>query len=1079
MRRFFIVFMVSMVSMVSIESVYAQTSSSVLSSGKWVKIRVGKEGVYQLTTAKLSQMGFTDPAKVKLYGYGLEMLPEANIENLDDDLTEIPLWRGNDGKLLFYAHGTTQWSMKSGSSNPIQFTHRNNQYSLYNYYFLTEGDSPKAFPKEDAVSGGTEVTIFPEHALIEQDEFSFINAGCTFYESYDFATKNTKTYTLSLPGIADSKAWIDVAFAAAGSSASTLNVKVNGTQIGGSTSFRKLVDYEYGVEKTLSATCTNAEESSEVTLTHTRAAGVAGHLDYIRACYNRHLYISQGALLFRPSKGGVLTYKIDGANSNTHVWRVTTPATTGEIAGTLSDATYKTSAASENWQDEEYVAVNTDATFQEPEFVGKVENQNLHALKDIDLVIIVPANGLLTEAAQELANVHQEHDSMRCVVVRADQIYNEFSSGTPDATAYRRLMKMLYDRATTKADRPKNLCLFGDGVWDNRMVTTGTKGLSQDDYLLCRESVNSVSHTDSHVLEEYFTLLEDGMGEHPVKDRPNCGVGRIPVTTAAQAKAVVSKLSKYITNDYAGNWQNTICMMADDGNANIHMKDAEAIVSQTEKLYPNIHLQKIYLDAYTREQSATGNSYPGATQDIEKRMEDGALIMNYTGHGAAYCLSHEQILKTANFAEWASPRLPLWIHAACDVSPFDMNTTNIGETALLNAKGGAMGVLSTTRTVYSSQNRSINLLFMKYVLSTDENGRRLTIGEALQRAKDDIYVNSSRDSINKAHFVLLGDPAITLASPTPYNIYIDQFDGKDIASIDTISAGKVVTVKGYIGDANGKKMTNFSGLVSPTIFDSRETITCKNNAGEDITPYEFQSRTRTLYTGTDSVQNGEFTFTFRVPLENGYTYEPGLLSLYAINGDLSTSANGKFENFAVGGTDPSVGTDSIGPAIDITLQTYSCTTREGQTTFASSMLMPLSPEIEIHLEDSAGINITGTGIGHDITLTVDNDASQTYNLNSYFSYDNGSWTSGSITYTVPEMTEGKHIITLHAWNILGSPTTVNIQIQCVADYDYHIVYDIGGREMWNGTGDGYLYTLRKGIYIVKSVTGTKKIMIRQ
>jgi hypothetical protein len=101
----------------------------------------------------------------------------------------------------------------------------------------------------------------------------------------------------------------------------------------------------------------------------------------------------------------------------------------------------------------------------------------------VDLVVIVPSNGQLTAQAQRLADAHTAKDGMRCMVVSADMVYNEFSSGTPDATAYRRLMKMLYDRAQNDDDAPKNLLLFGDCIWDNRVVTAKMKGRSQKDYL--------------------------------------------------------------------------------------------------------------------------------------------------------------------------------------------------------------------------------------------------------------------------------------------------------------------------------------------------------------------------------------------------------------------------------------------------------------------------------------------------------------------------------------------------------------------------------------------------------------------
>ena len=88
-----------------------------------------------------------------------------------------------------------------------------------------------------------------------------------------------------------------------------------------------------------------------------------------------------------------------------------------------------------------YVAFDVTHSFPEPTYVGEIENQDLHATDSLDMVIIIPANGKLQAEAQRLADAHAQYDGLRVGVFRADQIYNEFSSATPDATAYWRFTK--------------------------------------------------------------------------------------------------------------------------------------------------------------------------------------------------------------------------------------------------------------------------------------------------------------------------------------------------------------------------------------------------------------------------------------------------------------------------------------------------------------------------------------------------------------------------------------------------------------------------------------------------------------
>lgn len=1099
-------------------------SHSVLSEGKWVKIRVSDAGVYQLTHSALRSMGFSNPDNVRLYGLHLEVLPETNIEDIDDDLVELPLYRLSD-KMLFYGRGQTRWTLAEASASSAAFTHFNNPYSNYTYYFLTEDASSK--PKEfetyayNVPSSATVCTTFPEHALIERDGFSYIHTGRTFFDSYDYANGNSQSYKLALPGIESSTpVRLEVQFCAACSAASTLSVQYNGQEVG-TLKFQKLGSYDYGDLKHGTYTIDEGNAASNtVRLTHTRQSGLAGHLDYIRASYIRQLQMSDNSLVFRPQADGDVIFRLTGGNEQTVVWRISRADAIEELAGTY-DATAGTwsfpftseSATSDfDWHDEELVAVNPSSTFPAPSVVGTISNQDLHAERDIDLVIVVPASGRLTQQAQRLADAHTAADSMRCLVVSADKIYNEFSSGTPDATAIRRFMKMLYDQSSTASGRPRNLLLFGDCLWDNRLVTSGVSSFDADDLLLAYESDNSLSHTDSYILEEYFALLDDNAPTNLLRALPRIGVGRIPVTTVSEARDVVDKLISYITNEQVGSWKNTIAMLCDDGNNNIHMKDGDAVIQEISSRYPDYRVERIYWDTYTRVNGSTGKSYPDVEKAIDKRMQDGALIVNYFGHGAAYCLSHEQVLRTSDFAEWASPRLPLWVTSACDVAPFDMNEENIAETALLNPNGAAMGLVTTARTVYSTQNRALNIRYIRYVLGHQDNGRQYTIGEALSAAKCD-YIetksfNSQRYNINKAHYVLLGDPAIRLRIPS-YKIQIDRINHTDATSDTSVKAGSKVVVEGHITDENGNLAEHFNGLVSPTVFDNIEQVTCKDNTageqdGNDEGPHTFSDRIRTLFAGTDSVSGGRFKFTFPIPLDNNYSGQQGLISLYATTADHTLEANGRFEQFVIDGTDTYSDTD--GPQFaDIRLN---------NSPLVDDTATNSTPLLTFTLSDPSGINTTGNGVGHDITLVIDNDETQTYSLNSYFTPTIGSYESGAVAFPIPTLTEGQHTLTLRAFDTLNNAATVTRTIQTDTSQPPTIhqltvnspvrdeavftirnnrpqsqlqvtlhIYDISGRSIWQSqqnaySGDGTLILtwdtnatnnhLIPGVYIVRA-----------
>lgn len=1060
---------------------------SVLASGKWVKIRVADAGVYRLTDQELSRMGFSDPSKVKLYGYGGRILPEVINAPEVDDLQELPLWR-EKGYALFYANGTLTW--KRSGKYPVVYKHIQNHYTKYSYYFLTETEgTPATFLQAGSLpaGGAATVTNFPEFALYEKDGFSWMPAGRKFFEEYDYKQNATKSYTLDAPGIVnDSTAYLDVSFSSYSKTTNTVDAWLNGSNLGRLSISAVTDPYQVAnvVEKQFSWNGAK-NEKAVVMLTHNRPSTVSGHLDFIRLNYKRKLALSGSYLPFR-GVDGKQKFVLSNANANTCIWDVSDVNNYKQITGTLDGGNY--TFVVDNRAGNEYVAVDTKATFGKVEVVGTVANQNLHALNGVDMVIIVPDVSGLISQAKRLAEAHRDRDALKVEVVTSEQVYNEFSSGTPDATAYRRLMKMLYDRAVTDEEMPKYLLLFGDGVWDSRMITSGMRNHDPNGFLLCFESENSVSSTASYVLEDYFGFLDDGEGAGFYTDKLDIGIGRFPVRTAEEAKQAVDKTIDYINNKYAGSWKNVTCFMADDeANTLVHMKDGARMASAVERYNPEMLVKKIYWDAYDRETTASGNFYPAAKQDILEQLKNGALIMAYAGHANMQMLSHEGVLKVSDVKQMNSPRLPFWLTMGCDVGPFDDNEESFGKQLFLNP-AGAIGTLTATRTTYSVSNGNMGAAFLKYALRKDSVGNALRLGDAMRESKcsligkipnDEVYGGDT--GLNKLQYVLLGDPAVTL-STFDRQIVVDDFNGKKAGEQTTMKAGSKVTVTGRVVDGLGNTDVSFNGAVYPTVMDREEKLLTKGHDGND--PFEYSARTR-LFTGADSIRAGKFSFTFPVPMDISYSFESGMLNFYALNNAKDKEAKGIFTNFLVGDTENgAMNTDSLGPKIYMYLNTPDF--EYGGTVHATPMLV-------VELEDEDGINTVGNGIGHDLVAIVDNALSQTYVLNTYYVPEFGSYTKGTVRYSLAGLSEGEHKLLFRAWDMKNNSSVSELRF--TVDYslkpDFDItcqspakeqttfiithdrpetqleldvaVYDASGRQVWihkeNGTSEGNVYTI--------------------
>lgn len=1010
------------------DSVY--TRESRLSQGTWVKIKVSESGIHKLTDKALKSMGFKDPSKVRLFGYGGAVLPETKLRNMTDDLPEQVLMHA-DGYSLFYAQGPVSWSQTAGG-----YEHTVNTYSDYGYYFLTDqadGERMEIGMVPADTLPGRIVNSYPDYAVYDPDEFSWYRSGRRMFESYDYANGVGRNYGFSLKGIKPDSVGVTVAFSTAADAATTLTVSVNGSTLGNvNLSAKGSSDVAKVVEKSFVSRGQFAE-NSQVKLVYNSVSGVSAHLDFIRLNFNRELALYGSSTLFRTGADeDSISFNISGADVNTIVWRIGRDGTTDLVPSVHTAGTTVTMSA--NFRaDDLLVAFNPKGSFPEPQVVGKVQNQNLHALDQVDMVIVVPASGKLTAQAERLASAHMTLDSLNVAVVRADMVYNEFSSGTPDATALRRFMKMLYDRAGAD-DAPRYLMLMGCGAWDNRMHVSDWAGNNPDDYLLCYESYISLSHTDSYVMEDYFGLLDDSEGVNLLTEKVDIGVGRLPVLTAGEASKQVDKIIDYMNGKYAGEWCNRILVLGDDGDNNVHMTDADNVATLYESLYPAVDVRKIYWDAFKMEVTASYNGYPSVRKLLLEQLDKGALIVNYSGHGSTEVLSHELVLNKADMRELKSPRLPFWITASCDIAPFDSPLESMGMNLMENLTGGAIGMLSTTRTVYASLNKTINRSFSSYVLASDEYGNRYSLGDALRLAKNELVTGGTGETdmtSNKIHYVLLGDPALKLALPE-YTAVVDVFGGAPASETGTAQAGAVVTVSGHI-ERNGVKVDSFNGSLSAVVYDNERLITGYNNLKTADEAFTFRYRDRILHSGTDSVRGGEFSFSFPVPLDINYSGENGRITLYAKSTDGEMSANGMYENFTVGGTAAGMTADSIGPSIWLYLNTPS---------FQYGANVNSTPLLVAELSDSSGLNTSGNGLGHDILLVIDNNPNWTWVLNGSFSQAAGDYTRGTVTFSIPELPEGRHEIMLRAWDMMNNSTTVYLGFKVVSDLKPQFSVDV-------------------------------------
>ena len=1014
---------------------HAYTQNSVLATGNWYKMSVSNTGIYKITRNDLSNMGINvssiDPRNIRIYGNGGGMLPESNSEFRYDDLQENAIFvNGEDDAkfddndyVLFYGENPNKWIY---DTIDLKFHHSIHKYSDINCYFITTDLGPgKRIELEtsESLPANKFVNKFQDYAFNEKESVNLLKSGREWYgEAFDILTSYNFSFTF--PNIdVGSEVFIETNIIARSNLNSTFNVTANGNNMLVTVPSVNLDNYT-GAYANSSSDIMNFNTSGStinVNITYNKPnANSLGWLNYIELNAVRNLTFCAGQMCFRNTESvgqdNISEFTLSNVSSSVNIWDVTNPTEIKKVDASLSGNNLIFRLHTDSLK--EFIAYD-GSYFHTPNFLYKVENQNLHSLGQYDMLIVSHPNFI--NEANQLAELHRNNDGLSVVVVTPQQIYNEFSSGIQDITAIRDFVKMFFDRAGTDIDKmPEYLLLFGDGSYDNK-----NRVADNTNFIPTYQSENSLIVTASYVTDDYFGLLDNNEGEN-ANGNLDVGIGRLPVKTTDQARNIVNKIIRYTSKSNLGcqnaacssvyansisnyaDWRNIVCFIADDEDSNSHIDQTDALATLVDTNYKVYNIDKIYLDAYQQLSTPGGQRYPEVNDAINKRVEKGALIVNYTGHGGELGWTHERVLEVSDINGWNNlNNMPVFFTATCEFSRFDdPERTSAGEYVILNQNGGAIALLTTTRISFSGSNFAINKSFYNYVFKKIDN-KFPCLGDIIKLSKIE---NAS--STNLKMFVLLGDPAIRLTYPK-YDVNTTSINNcSSKTNYDTIRALSKVTVSGYVQNDIGNKLTDFNGIIYPTVFDKASVITTLANDPTSY-PKDFYLQKNILFKGKVSVVNGDFLFTFVVPKDIAYNYGIGKISYYAVNNDTTniSDANGYYENIIIGGSNDSIEPDDIVPNIKLYLN---------DITFISGGITDEHPLLLAFVSDSNGINTVGNGIGHDITAILDDNTKGSIILNDYYESDLDNYKKGVVRYPFSDLSEGKHTLTLKIWDVYNN-----------------------------------------------------------
>ena len=1014
---------------------YAANSVLGTTAGKWYKIAVSRDGIYKLDKAFLTSCGINtaqlNPQHIHVFGNGEGVIAELNSTPVTDDLAQnaIQIIGEADGQfndndyVLFYGWGPHRWDPVAGGL----FNQVRHSYSEASYYFIYVGADIAPLRISQALvidtPADTTITTYTYRDVYENDLVNLVKGGQRWYGE-EFDVNLSQTFNFSIPNIVNEPVKFQVSYASNSRiGGNIIKLKKGSTVIGQMSMPFSSSYFQRGI-----LLCNDSTPSSTLNLTieiNRLNPNVVTNLDRILLHAKRNLVMAGNQMNFRASNwsltAGVAAYEISGVNQNAFVWDISDkqqPVLMPKqfAAGTLS---FKTNVGYK-----EFVTA-TGASYFTPELVGSVSFQDLHGLAQADYLMVAHPDFLAQ--ANRLAELHRSN-GLTVHVITPQAIYNEFSSGMQDPGAIRRFTKMFYDRAlaTDPDTKPKYLLLFGDGTYDplNRLP-------NNNNYIVTYQFPLSENMIEAMVVDDFFGMLDDNeaIGSADIMD---IGIGRLIVSSNLQAKQMVDKIEHYMKNgsDFYpvgnsccmgtqtdktfGDWRLQYLLMADNReNSGFIKYDAEPQYGIGHGASPEMNFNKLYMDAFPKVVTAGGERFPAMMDAIDANIQRGVLVANYIGHGGEVGLADERIVTIDQVNAWNNIQaLHLFVSATCEFTRFDdPERVSAGELVFLNPAGGAIAMLTTTRSVYIGINTVVGIELMKRIFNRYPDGQAYEFGELSRRTKNAAVASNS----NKRSFTLIGDPALRLALPR-YKIVTDSINGQSPAlQMDTLRALSKARVKGHIEDYNGNILTSWNGTLTPTIFDKPKL---QNTLAQDeeSPQIQFEQQTNKIYRGQSSIVNGYFDFEFVVPKDIALNIDFGKISYYGHNGVFD--AQGFDTTFYVGGIDPNGVQDNLGPEITLFMN---------EVGFVNGSVTDENPVLLAKIQDENGVNTVGNGIGHDIVAILDGQTAQPYVLNDFYTANLNSYQSGEVRYQFKDLAPGKHTLDLKVWDVNNNSNLAQIE----------------------------------------------------
>lgn len=441
-----------------------------------------------------------------------------------------------------------------------------------------------------------------------------------------------------------------------------------------------------------------------------------------------------------------------------------------QAGGSPYTVSFQDSIVSENT---EYYAVTNDQK-KVPKFIRPNIPSNLRVPANLAEYLIITKQEFTDNENLLIYKQLWESQGINTKIVAIQDIFDEFNNGIRSIESMKEFLSFAYNNWSTPT--VSHVLLLGDGLSDER-DDSSNRGYNLIPFKNIWAQRRGAIPSDN--------WLGCIVGDDLV---PDVSIGRISIWEEEQIEDVVNKSIHYMNEpNYEDRWHSRVILAAggNPGEGTFFAKQSERIKNRW--IPDDYYTKRVYCNT-----DDLPDGYNGNTTSLISGINDGAIFVQFMGHGGGYVWADYNLLNEADVSTFNNENYPLVASLSCYGSAFNLpQSSSIGEELILIPEKGAIAHVGFTGYGYANADE----VFGKKLNEGIFDKQIGSIGKTIDFTKAKFYAAGQGVTVNVALIegcALLGDPMIRMIpAEEKREVTLDAYN---------LSEGDTLHMSSFVGD---------------------------------------------------------------------------------------------------------------------------------------------------------------------------------------------------------------------------------------------------------------------------------------